>query len=290
MKERKRKQASPLGMPIEAAMTRRDRLAAERGRDFGKERVWPELLEAALEELPEGRRVLEVDAGAGLVTRALLGKAASVTAVEASRALARRVRGLAAPAGVELEVREGLIEDLPRAVEHDVAVVSFTPRRGVALARLLGELAPRVRDRAIFVLEDDPAFDWAHLARAAAAEGLGVSARVISGPGDRRGVVLVVDIEGRRQVAPERADRMVEAMELDVPFPPPRGTATRLVRYFLGVPDQAIVIRTDPEGIERLYGNLRTAVHRMAREEITVRRDQETVQLVRLPRHEHIGE
>ncbi|HSK46816.1 MAG TPA: hypothetical protein VLA05_02290, partial [Coriobacteriia bacterium] len=71
---------------------------------------------------------------------------------------------------------------------------------------------------------------------------------------------------------------------IDVPHPAPRGTATRLVRYFLDGGDRALLVRTDRKGVDRLYGNLRTAAHRLGRDEITVRRTDDGVQVVRLPK------
>ena len=71
-----------------------------------------------------------------------------------------------------------------------------------------------------------------------------------------------------------------------MPLPAPRGTATRLVRSFLSGGDRALRVRTDPRGIERLYGNLRTAAHRLAKDEITVRRHGDVIHLVRLPKAE----
>ena len=41
---------------------------------------------------------------------------------------------------------------------------------------------------------------------------------------------------------------------------------------------------SEREGVDRIYGNLRTAVHRLGRDEVTVRRVDEGVQIVRLPR------
>ena len=71
---------------------------------------------------------------------------------------------------------------------------------------------------------------------------------------------------------------------MDVPHPAPRGTATRLIRYFLAGGDRALIVRIDEEGIERLYGNLRTAAHRLGRDEVTVRRTDDGIQIVRLPK------
>jgi hypothetical protein len=56
------------------------------------------------------------------------------------------------------------------------------------------------------------------------------------------------------------------------------------VRYFLNAGERALLIRTDIKGLDRLYGNLRTAVHRLGREEVTVRRTDEGIQIVRLPK------
>ena len=49
----------------------------------------------------------------------------------------------------------------------DVAVVTFTPRRGLGLLHLLTSLAAHVRDRVVMLLDDDGSLDWAYLARAA---------------------------------------------------------------------------------------------------------------------------
>jgi len=48
--------------------------------------------------------------------------------------------------------------------------------------------------------------------------------------------------------------------------------------------DRALLVRTDRRGLDRLYGNLRTAAHRLGRDEITVRRTDDGIQVVRLPK------
>ena len=48
--------------------------------------------------------------------------------------------------------------------------------------------------------------------------------------------------------------------------------------------ERALLIQTDDAGAERLYGNLRTAVHRLGRDEVTVRRVEDGIQIVRLPK------
>src|SRR5664280_1520430 len=100
----------------------------------------------------------------------------------------------------------------------------------------------------------------------------------------RRAVILVAEaIALANNVSAEEIWEF-ETRTLDVPFPAPRGAATRLVRYFLNAGERALLIRTDERGLDRLYGNLRTAVHRLGREEVTVRRTDEGVQIVRLPK------
>ena len=79
-------------------------------------------------------------------------------------------------------------------------------------------------------------------------------------------------------------DWAVDAREVDVPYPAPRGTAARLVRYFMTVGDRAILVKTDKAGIQRLYGNLRTAAHRLGQGEVTVRLQDDGIQIIRLPR------
>ena len=45
-----------MGVPLESALARRERLADKYDIDFGQERVFPELVEALLDEVPEGAR------------------------------------------------------------------------------------------------------------------------------------------------------------------------------------------------------------------------------------------
>jgi hypothetical protein len=186
-------------------------------------------------------------------------------------------------AGAEnLRTMQGLVEDLPPEIAFDVAVVTFTPRRGVALVRLLLELATRVANRIVIML-DDRSLDWAYLARSAATQGFGVRMRFVVAEDGRRAVLLVADVSDWQPSFSQQEEWTEDVNSIEVPYPTPRGAATRLVRYFLAGGDRALVLTTDPRGADRLYGNLRTAVHRLAREEVTVRRQDETVQLVRLP-------
>lgn len=283
------------GVPIESALARRERLADNYDIDFGKERVFPELLEALLAEVPEGVDVLEVGAATGFLTRPLLQRAGRLTALEPSAGMLRLLLSSDVARSPKLSTRQGMVEDLSLDESYDVAVVTFTPRRGLGLSRLLTELARRVRDRVVMLLDDDGTLDWAYLARSAALQGLDVSLRIVcggeSGPDGeaRRAVVLVAGVERLCPIEgpvndPEPLQWTADARRIEVPYPPPRGAATRLVRYLIAGGDRAVLVETDPRGVERLYGNLRTAVHRIARDRLTVRRDGDSIQIVRLPK------
>lgn len=277
------------GVPLESALARRERLADKYGINYGHEKVFPELVEAMLEEIPDGCNLLEVGAATGLLTRPLLLRAGRVTALEPSAGLLRRLVSSDVAESPILTIKQGMVEDLLHDETYDVAVVTFTPRRGIGLMRLLVELATRVRERVIMLLEDDGAMDWAYLARGAAMQGFDIRLQVIVGhsedPGNRkRAIVLVADLDRWVPSIAPVEDWALDAREIEVPYPTPRGAATRLVRYFLAGGDRAIRVVTDPRGVERLYGNLRTAVHRLGRDEVTVRRDGAIIQIVRLPR------
>lgn len=277
------------GVPIESALERRERFANRYDIDFGNERVFPELVTALLDEVPEGARVVEAGAATGLITEPLLARAGHVTALEPSSGMLRRLLAKDAAEAPHLRVVQGMAEDLSHNELFDVAVVTFTPRRGLGLLRLLELLALHVTESVVMLLDDDASMDWAFLARSAAARGFDVRLRFVSeGAGSpdsrRRAVLLVAEVVDRTMSYEPDLTWEFEARTLDVPHPAPRGTATRLIRYFLVGGDRALLVRTDREGIERLYGNLRTAAHRLGRDEITVRRTDEGVQVVRLPK------
>ena len=88
-----RDQLYRFGLPYDTAMDHRERFAEQSASDveFGEEKVFPEMIDALLEEIPEEISVLEVGAGTGALTRELLEKAGSVTALEPSRALIERL-------------------------------------------------------------------------------------------------------------------------------------------------------------------------------------------------------
>ncbi len=282
------------GVTLESALERRERFVADTyDIDFGKDRVFPEVIEALLEAVPAGSNVLEVGAATGLLTRPLLQHVGHLTALEPSAGMLRRLLSSDASESPHLTVKQGMAEDLLHDESYDVGVVTFTPRRGRGLARLLIELANHVRYRVVMLLDDDGSLDWAYLARGASLRGLGITVRLLSESGEgediHRVALLVADVEDWvPQLAETNEEWEVDAREIEVPFPPPRGAATRLVRYFLAGGDRALLILTDERGVDRLYGNLRTAVHRLGKEKVTVRRHGDHVQIVRLPKDESV--
>lgn len=293
MKDRSRRapEASntQFGVPIESVLARRERLADRYDYIFGQERIFPQLVSALLAEVPQGTNVLEVGAAAGLLTRPLLTRAGTLTALEPSAGMLKRMLESDVANDDRLATMQGMVEDLTEAAFFDDAVVTFTPRRGVGLLTLLTELASHVRNKIIMLLDDGGSMDWAYLARSASVQGFDISIRIVTNGvcgehEQKRAIVLVAGVSAWcRDCTPEEVWE-VEARTVEVPFPAPRGAATRLVRYFLTGGDRAILVKTEMEGVERLYGNLRTAAHRLGRDEITVRRTDDGVQLVRLPK------
>jgi hypothetical protein len=278
------------GVPIESALARRERLANQYDYDFGQERMFLQLVPAVLDEIPDDAEMLEVGAATGLMTGPLLSKAKSLTALEPSPGMLRRLVSSDVASDPRLGTMQGMAEDLSDDATFDVAVVTFTPRRGIGLLHLLTTLAHHVRDRVVMMLDEDGSLDWAYLARAASLQGFDVRVHLVvephsgqEGEPHRAAIVVAVKKAFVEELEPEEVWEF-ETRTLDVPFPAPRGVATRLVRYFLNAGERALLIRTADEGIDRLYGNLRTAVHRLGRDEVTVRRTDEGVQIVRLPK------
>ncbi len=272
------------GVPLESVLARRERLADNYDIEFGQERVFPALVEAVLDEVPPGSNVLEVGAATGLMTRPLLQRAGMLTALEPSLGMLHRLVSSEVAASPQLRTLQGMVEDLSPGVAYDIAVVTFTPRRGRGLLKLLLELAVRVRESVVMMLDERP-FDWAYLARSAASYGFNLRLRLVQGPEGKRAVVLTAGVEDWEPVAAIGDDWVSDAREVLVPYPAPRGAATRLIRFMQAGGDRALLVQTQPEGVDRLYGNLRTAVHRLGRHELAVRRDGDAVTIVRLPKH-----
>ena len=117
----------------------------------------------------------------GLLTGPLLERAGHLTALEPSAGMLRRLLAKKVAAAPHLSVIQGMVEDLPHDALFQIAVVTFTPRRGVGLLRLLHELALRVTDRVVMLLDDDGSMDWAYLARAASLQGFDVRLHLVTG-------------------------------------------------------------------------------------------------------------
>jgi SAM-dependent methyltransferase len=278
------------GVPIDATLLQRERLANRYDYEFGQERIFPQLVTALLKEVPKGSRVLEVGAATGLLTAPLLEVAGSLTALEPSEGMLRRLVAKEVAESPQLTVVQGMAEDLMHDAVYEIAVVTFTPRRGVGLLRLLHELASRVTDKVVLLLDEDNTFDWAYLARAAAVQGFNIRLCIIvddsqAAPSEqKRAVLMVADVRDWTPQLPNDDAWVFEARTIEVPYPVPHGTATRLVRYFLTGGDRALIVHTHKDGMERLYGNLRTAAHRLGRDEVTVRSTSDGIQIVRLPK------
>jgi len=289
-RRRSQQQLDRFGVPIDASLQERERIANRYDYEFGQERIFPGLVEALLAEIPEGARVLEVGAATGLLTGPLLAHSSRLTALEPSAGMLRRLVAKEVAESPLLTVVQGMAEDLLHDAICDVAVVTFTPRRGIGLLWLLQELATHVTDRVVLLLDEDNTFDWAYLARAAAVQGFDVRLRLIVddaclAPADqKRAVLMVAAVRNWTPQLPSGSTWAFEARSIEVPYPAPHGSATRLIRYFLTGGDRALLLTTQKDGIERLYGNLRTAAHRLARDEVTVRRTNEGIQIVRLPK------
>lgn len=275
---------------LEASLALRERLADKYDIDFGRSRLFPQLIEALIEEVPEGGRLLEVGAATGILTRPLLECSGHVTAMEPSSGLLKHLLASEVAESPRLSIRQGMVEDLLHDDTFDVAVVTFTPRRGIDLYNLFIQLAIRVRNKVVFMLDDDGSLDWAYLARSIARQGVDVRVRIVTNEKQepefhKRSVLLAVVVARWRPMQASPTEQWgQDATRIVVPYPVPRGTATRLIRYFLSGGSRALFIDTDPRGLERLYGNLRTAAHRLAREELTVRLQGEAIQVVRLPK------
>jgi hypothetical protein len=275
------------GVPIESALAKRERFANQYDYDFGHERIFLQLVPALLAEIPTDAELLEVGAATGLMTGPLLANATRLTALEPSPGLLRRLVSSDVASDPRLGTMLGMAEDLSPDAIFDVAVVTFTPRRGIGLLHLLMTLARHVRQRVVMMLDDDGSLDWAYLARAATSQGFDVRMHLVTEAGvdePKRAVILVADVAAFTDDAEPEDIWEFESRTLRVPYPAPRGAATRVVRYFMTAGERALLIRTDDAGAERLYGNLRTAVHRLGRDEVTVRRVEDGIQIVRLPK------
>ncbi len=275
-------------VPGESALDRCERLADRYDYDFGRNRMFPQLVAAVLAEIPDEARLLELGAATGPLTGPLLAKAKKLTALEPVSGILRHVLPGDVADNPRFGTMSGVAEDLDPGAVFDVAVVAFCARHGVGLLRLLVLLAAHVRHRVVMLLDNDGSLDCAHLARAASLQGFDVRVHLVGETiphvdDPRRAAVFIADVEQYSHELEPEAIWEFQTRMLDVPYPAPRGAATELVRDFLDAGERSLLISTDARGMDRLYGNLRTAIHRLGREEVTARRTEEGIQIVRLP-------
>ena len=342
------------GTTLESLLERRERVARSEGGNYGAGRIFPELVNRVLSELSDKDVVLEVDAGAGLLTRQILSRVTAVTAIEPVPLLYRKlneinssklaaycgfVEELFAPALSPKEMPEHVqsarailgfdptaagmakrgcdlgADDinsvlLKTAIEdggpvYDFAVVSFPARRGRGILALICELLPLVKDRIFLLLPDDGSSDWSSTLRTVSLKGHKAEAEFVvdnsaieeaqrTGQLDvgkiKRAMILTIHAKPLIE-KPLCASQIVNAWGtalrvIEVPYPTPRGAATRLIRYFKSGGDRSILIKTEQEGMRHLYGNMRTAAHRIARDQVTVRRVDDGIQLMQVPANE----
>jgi|GEM_PF-566348 len=188
---------------------------------------------------------------------------------------------------------------------YDAAVVSFPARRGRGILALICELLPLAKEKVILSLPDDGSVDWTSTMRAISLKGYKARAEFIvdlpaieqlqkEGQLDlgqiKRSMLMIIDATPliEQPLCPSQIITAwgASVRVIEVPYPVPRGAATRLIRYFKSGGDRSILIKTEPDGMHHLYGNLRTAAHRLARDQITVRRVDNGIQLMQIVQSE----
>lgn len=278
------------GATLESLIERRERAAAQGGASFGTNVSILELVQGVARQIEVGDRVLEIDAGPGHFTKVLSKRDIELTVLEPITPFVHELEQISCEAENPFEVYKGFTEDLPEDSQFDIALVSFPARRGTGLLALINEIAPIISEKIIVILPDEGSLDWAYLTRACAIEGFKVHAEFYVEAEKKevkslKRAVLVI-IEKVHSFSDMRLDEAwdLAARTITVPYPVPRGAATRLVRYFIAGGDRAVVIKTEAIGLNRLYGNLRTAAHRIARDEVTVRRINDGIQLMLIPK------
>ena len=224
-----RRKASPLvpaefGVPIESALAQRERFANQYDYDFGQERIFPELVPALLDEIPDDSELLEVGAATGLLTGPLLSKAKTLTALEPSPGLLRRLVSSDVASDPRLGTMLGMAEDL--APTRCSTSRSSRSRRAAASACSTCSRRSRghVRDRVVMLLDDDGSLDWAYLARAAALQGFDVRMHLVAETGVDDGSRGAPSSSSRElgafdeRIEPEDIWEF-ESRTLDVPYP-----------------------------------------------------------------------
>ena len=249
----------------------------------------PAVVDLLMSEIGQGSHVLEVEATSAGLTRKLLLEAGHVTVLAPSADAMDDLLGADLLGAERLSISPGPVEGLGYATYYDVALVAYPSMRGMGLLHTIAGLATHVHDRVIVLMEDEGTLDWAYLARTAVSQGFAVRLHLLALPRTddgiaRRAVVLVTDLgDWQPSLISAATWSGDDAQSVHVPYPLERGTATNLVRGFLEGADRAMSLSTDAEGIGRLHGAIRTAVHRLAREEVTVRRTGDIIRVMRVP-------
>lgn len=277
------------GASRESLLARREKRASLGEFTSGKSVKILNLSKAIRSHIGSDTEILEVDAGPGHFTRLLTQLEVGLTVLEPTSVFIRTLAEIA-EGKEKVTLVQGFTEDLPKDKVYDIALVTFPARRGMGLLSLVNELSSLVKEKILLIIPDDGSLDWAYLTRACAFEGFNARAEFyVEYEEDESpvGAVLVVITKTDRFIDIRKDFSWdMSARAIEVPYPVPRGAATRLVRYFIAGGDRAVKITTEPEGINRLYGNLRTAAHRIARDEVTVRRVDDGVQLLLIPHTE----
>lgn len=285
------------GATLESLLVRRERMASHEDFVSGNRVKILELGRAILDHIKPSMKVLEVDAGPGHFTRALIRVGVDLSILEPTGVFVRSLQKLVEDKGAKDKVKiyHGFSEELPKDEHYDVALISFPARRGTGLLALVNELVGIVNGEILVVLPDDGSLDWAYLTRATAMQGLEARAEFyvdhdVEDPNEAARAALIVIKKAKEfRELKKNVSWDLAARTITVPYPVPRGAATRLVRYFMAGGDRAVIIKTEAVALNRLYGNLRTAAHRIARDEVTVRRIDDGVQLMLIPHADEQG-
>jgi len=295
------------GTTLESLLERRDRVARSEGIKYGSGKVSARLAECVLSRLHPGCKVLEIDAGAGLFTRLFLKRGCLVTAFEPAPFLYDILSQID---DERLTVHRGFIEDvypLEDSLEntigeapYDRAVVTFPARRGRGIFALICALLPLVKEEVLVILPDDGSVDLSSVLRTISLRGYQVNTEFIADLSALRAAAGQLDLSKikRALLLSIKAEPLVEkplcpslvlgawgatVRVIEVPYPVPRGATTRLIRYFRAGADRSILIKTDKEGMHHLYGNMRTAANRIARDQVSVRRVDNGILLMQVP-------
>ncbi|MCL2606326.1 MAG: hypothetical protein FWD93_03500 [Coriobacteriia bacterium] len=304
------------GTTLESLLERRERVAKSEGTNYGSSKLFKGLAGRVLRDVRPGSRILEIDAGAGLFTRLFLKRGCVVTAFEPAPVLYDMLtciddENLTTHCGF-IEEQYPLDDDLNDdgadegdslfTAPFDSAIVTFPARRGRGILALICALLPLVNEKVLVVLPDNGSVDLSSLLRSVSLRGYYATAEFVvdlpavrdvgaAGQGElsqiKRAILISVAADPLipQPLCPSQVLNVwgSTVRTIDVPYPVPRGATTRLIRYFRAGGDRSILIKTDAQGMHHLYGNMRTAANRIARDQVSVRRVDNGIMLMRVP-------